>query len=528
MMGHVTYSADDAARHAKGGSSDARASFDKAGLADRVVMSGGVHLNEQVRVASVPLKDVWSERELNAAAVEIGLVADAAGKSRPRDVRASGDARLKVVDAAKDGKGSRSSSMAAEVLTATFIQASEGARLDEVKGDGRTTLERVSETGAVETGTGDALEVHFLSAPPKASARKSSDTGFAGADIASALQQGHVVVTRKAPRAKGDAGVPQTDRATAEKASFDGGTGMLTLSGDVQLANPEGSLSAERVAVEQKTGDATADGSVKASYRQGAGAVVHVLAQRAELKKASGTAFFHGGAGKLARLWQGGSQVEAPVLEFNQKQRRLVAKGDGTGAPMAVHTVLVSTGQISTKPAQLDAGKAGDPAKATAALRRPAVVRVASREMVYSDEAREADFTGGVRVESADGVMRGDRASAYLQTGSVDKAAAKKVDTNAGFLGGSVERVTVSGGIEIDQQGRRATGDKLVYTASDGLFVLTGTPAAPPRVVDQARGAVTGVELQFRAEDESVVISNGDKGGTGQRVHTETRVKRDR
>jgi len=39
---------------------------------------------------------------------------------------------------------------------------------------------------------------------------------------------------------------------------------------------------------------------------------------------------------------------------------------------------------------------------------------------------------------------------------------------------------------------------------------------------------VTGVELRFRSEDESVVISNGDKGGAGLRVHTETRVKRER
>jgi lipopolysaccharide export system protein LptA len=417
--------------------------------------------------------------------------------------------------------------MEADVLTAKFLLSNEGARLDEVKGDGRTTLERVSETGAVETSSGDALEVRFRSAATKASARKSSDAGFEGADIANALQQGHVVVTRKSPRTKGDAGAPQADHATAERASFDGGSEMLTLSGDVQLANPDGSLSAERVAVEQKSGDATAEGSVKATYRQGsAGSMVHVLAQRAELKKASGTAFFHGGAGKLARLWQGGSQVEAPVLEFNQKQRRLVAKGEGAGTPMAVHTVLVSTGSAST-PAQ-DTAKAGDLAKGNAAMRKPSVVRVVSREMVYSDEAREAEFTGGVRVESADGVMRGDRAAAYLQTGSADKAVAKKVDTGAAFLGGSVERVTVNGGIEIDQPGRRATGDKLAYTASDGLFVLSGTPATPPRVVDQARGVVTGVELRFHAEDESVVISNGDNGGTGLRVHTETRVKRER
>jgi lipopolysaccharide export system protein LptA len=129
-------------------------------------------------------------------------------------------------------------------------------------------------------------------------------------------------------------------------------------------------------------------------------------------------------------------------------------------------------------------------------------------------------------VDSADGVMRGDRAAAFLEAAGAKRPAGK--ETEAGLLGGSVERVVVSGGLEIDQPGRRATGDRLVYTASDGLFVLTGTSSVSPRVVDQARGVVTGEELRFRAADESVVISNGERNGSGPRVHTETRVKRDR
>jgi lipopolysaccharide export system protein LptA len=285
----------------------------------------------------------------------------------------------------------------------------------------------------------------------------------------------------------------------------------MTLSGAVEMHNSEGSMWADRVVMEQKTGDATIEGSLKASYRQAAqGEAVHVLADRAEMKKVSDTVVFYGSASRLARLWQGGSQVEAPVLEFAQKQRRLVARGDrgsSTGGPSA--------------------GKGGG-SSATDTLRRPAVVRIASREMIYSDEARTAEFSGGVKVDSSDGVMRGEQATAYLE-GQQSKAVKKPVsNANAGFLGGSVERVVVSGAIEIDQQGRRAIGERLVYTAGDGLFVLTGTPGAPPRVMDQARGAVTGAELRFRASDESVVISNGETSGAGQRVRTETRVKRER
>jgi lipopolysaccharide export system protein LptA len=91
-----------------------------------------------------------------------------------------------------------------------------------------------------------------------------------------------------------------------------------------------------------------------------------------------------------------------------------------------------------------------------------------------------------------------------------------------------VERVVVSGSIEIEQMGRRATGDRLIYTASDGVFVLTGTDAQPPKVMDAMRGTITGKELRFRQQDASVVISNGDTGSAGPRVRTETRVKRER
>ena len=94
-----------------------------------------------------------------------------------------------------------------------------------------------------------------------------------------------------------------------------------------------------------------------------------------------------------------------------------------------------------------------------------------------------------------------------------------------GFMGGSVERMVVTGHIEMEQPGRRATGEQLVYTASDGMFVLTGTPAGRPKVAGRQRGTVTGTSLRFHSGDDSVVVSNGGESGAGQRVRTETRVK---
>ena len=522
MTGQVKYSVDEPVRQAQGEAKEVRAFFDGKGQAEKVVLNGDVRLNEHIG-ATNGASNATSTRELSASAVELGMVVDERGRLRPRDVKASGDARLKVIDAGKDGKGSRTSAMEADVLTAHFVGANGGQRLDVVKGTGRTTLEQVSETGVVETSQGDSLEARFRSAAG-GSVRKGAAGGVGPAgreEIASAVQQGHVVLTRKVAAKAGDGGAPEIEHATAARASYDGDTQRMTLSGSVEMRNAEGSMWSDRVVMEQKTGDVTVEGSLKASYRQAAqGESVHVLADHAEMKKASDTVFFYGGAGRLARLWQGGSEVEAPVLEFAQKQRKLVARGDRGGDMMPVRTVLVSTGAPSAE-------KAGATSKSDV-LRRPVVVRIASHEMTYSEETRAAEFSGGVKVDSSDGVMRGQQATAYLE-GQQAKASKKPVSSDdASFFGGGVDRVVVSGAIEIDQQGRRATGERLVYTASDHLFVLTGTPGTPPRVMDSVRGTVTGAELRFRASDESVVVSNGEMGGVGQRVRTETRVKRDR
>jgi lipopolysaccharide export system protein LptA len=250
------------------------------------------------------------------------------------------------------------------------------------------------------------------------------------------------------------------------------------------------------------------------------------------MKHDSQVAKFYGVTGKQARLWQGASQVDAPVLEFEQKQRRLLAHGEGQGSAMAVHTVLVGGGTS----AKVGDSKVGKPVGGG----KTEVVRILSRELVYSDEARRADFTGGVQVDSADGSMRGQQAVVYLQAAAAKpsqagagvasgtQAEGKTANggpAGAGFMGGKVERVVASGNIEMQQPGRHATGEQVVYTASDGMFVLTGTAAALPKVVDDRQGTVTGTSLRFHAGDENVVVSNGGESSAGQRVRTETRVK---
>ena len=124
--------------------------------------------------------------------------------------------------------------------------------------------------------------------------------------------------------------------------------------------------------------------------------------------------------------------------------------------------------------------------------------------------------------------MKARKATAYLTSSDKKDVAANAKKGPDGFLGGSVDRLIAAGDVEIDQPGRHGMGEQMVYTASDQMFVLTGTRDAPPKIEDEVRGTVTGESIRFHAGDDSVVvvgesIEQGKGKATGKR--TETRVK---
>jgi lipopolysaccharide export system protein LptA len=75
------------------------------------------------------------------------------------------------------------------------------------------------------------------------------------------------------------------------------------------------------------------------------------------------------------------------------------------------------------------------------------------------------------------------------------------------------------GNVVVVQPSRHADGKRLVYTASDDKFVLTG---GPPSIFDAERGKITGVSLTFFRGDDRVLV----EGAASTPVVTQTRVAR--
>jgi lipopolysaccharide export system protein LptA len=595
LTGAVKYSLDRPLRQVRGQADVATINFDGQSKPQpqHAVFTGAVHMTERTR-ASEAAREPWSTRDLVAAKVDAdltpaGRAPGEAGKAQLRDAEATGSPHLTVVNngslASNSGEGT--TELAADDLKAHLIATGDAKlppQLDTIAGRGHTVLRQMSVDGIEQTSVGDTLDAKFrgknaaggartrpvaAAVAGKAGASPSSPVaGGMGLDsLWSAVQQGHVTLTRRAPaRARADAKTgpvsshDDVERAMAERAVYDGDQDRMTLTGGVELTDAGSELWANQVALDHKTGDSHAVGGVKVDYVQDAAArysthdggtvmngapsgmaqPTHILADRADMERATDIATFYG---KPVRLWQGGDQVQAPVIEFSRPQQRLIARGEaGTGWSTAtqaaqVHTVLMSA-RSSPGAAKGGAAKAGS---GTAGCENPVagkagagtaggdgasanVVRIASGGLIYSGIQRQADFTGGIRADTLDGTIRANEATVYRQQVTGGGGAGTGA---VPALAGDLDRVVATGHVQLDKPGLRATGERLVYTASDRVFLLTGDSKAPPKAVD-AQGTTTGAALRFQSS------CDGSGGGTvealgaaGQEVHTDARIGND-
>jgi lipopolysaccharide export system protein LptA len=241
------------------------------------------------------------------------------------------------------------------------------------------------------------------------------------------------------------------------------------------------------------TGDATAEGNVKSTYsdlrEQPNGALlasaspIHITARSMTVHRTSAIATYTGDA----RIWQDANVVEAPTIQFDRDHRSVVAQGNGE----PVSTVLV----------QVDKKGTATP------------VAITSLRLTYTDDQHRAHFEGGVTVRGADATVTADHMDAFMIPRGQSSG-------NQSLKGqGQLDRMVAEGDVVIQEPARRAQGDKLVYTAADDKFILTG---GSPSIFDAEHGKITGDSLTFYKRDDRVLVEGRDSSPTV----TQTRVAR--
>jgi len=562
LLGRVTLTDTNPLRPTHGSAAQVDARFNAQGGPAEVVASGGAAVSLVDHAADARTQGAGLGRDMQGERMEASF-APGPRKSSARltQLHASGAARARGQSAMTPAKGKpllpgapplRLTEVAADDLRVAFVTGPNNrAEPRHLSGSGHTLLRQSAPLGELQSSTGDTLEMAFAEQPAVAS------SAHAGGELTleTALQTGHVSLRSQPaaepstngaePSANRGSPAPQITTATAERALYRNAEQQLTLTGEAHLVTASGSVNAPTVVLHQQTQDADASGGVLATLLGGgetapavpanpapsanstnpprAAPVTHVLAATAHFVHATQLSEFRDSDAHPAQVWQEGSRVQAALLLFDGAHHTFSARPAGPGG--LVHAVFISA--PGTTPG------AGAPTPGSA-------VRIASPRMDYSDLRREAVFAGGVAIEGSLGQVRGQRAVAFLTPASgpaasspASSAAPRMAGSPASSpigspVSGSIERVVVSGEVDLQQPGREATGEQLLYTAASGDYVLTGTPARPPHVVDAQQGNVTGATLLFGAVGSTIVVA-GEPGTRSKatRVRTETRVRTD-
>jgi lipopolysaccharide export system protein LptA len=226
----------------------------------------------------------------------------------------------------------------------------------------------------------------------------------------------------------------------------------------------------------------------------------HAVADDAQINKTTDQATFKG----HARLWQQANSISAPLIVLERQKKTLDATSTSPAEPVRV--VLLTNGGI---PSASNAGK-----KSAGKSAQPSVVRVRGSDLVYSDVERKAVMVGGamgsVVAETESATSTSNQVELYLLPAGTHSTGGQ----------GQVDGMKASGHVLVSSEGRRGIGEQLTYTGTTGEFVLTGTAATQPRIIDPVRGTVTGEALIFHSGDDSVSIEGG-----GRETRTETTVR---
>ena len=355
-------------------------------------------------------------------------------------------------------------------------------------------------------GTPDA---HIVSSTPGQPDRVSTSDSI---DAAFLPEGGIEFITQKGHVTYSDAQAPDKQmQAWANLARYTPADQMLALTGNPRVVNGGMQTTANTIRINRATGDALAEGDVKSAYSQlkeqpdgallASSSPIHVTAQTMTAHSNPGIAIYTGGA----RLWQDANVIEAPSIQFDRDRRFVTAQG--TPAHQ-VQTILVQK-EKAGEPTP----NAGKDVKKAPPQARSSSVSITATKLTYADSERRAHYEGGVVAQGAEFSAAAKTVDAYL-------VAHNQTSTNQSFAGpGQLDHMVAEGDVIVQQPKRRAEGQKLVYTAAEDKFVLTG---GPPSIFDAEQGKITGVSLTFFRRDDRVLV----EGEASTPVVTQTRVAR--
>jgi lipopolysaccharide export system protein LptA len=276
--------------------------------------------------------------------------------------------------------------------------------------------------------------------------------------------------------------------ANADHATLEQQEDRMQLEGTARMWDDTGSSRADRILMNQKTGDFTAEGHVastrqpdkdgKSSAMLSNDEVMQARAQKMTSTDHNLKIRYEGSA----VAWQGANRVEADRIDIDRDRQ-----------------VMEAHGKVISQFVDKDKTKQGeDPAPPKPAT-APIFTVVHAPDMVYTEETRIAVYSGGADLKRPDMAVTGKEIRAFLkdadQDSSLDKA----------FASGTVKIVSTS---EKLKRTRTGTSEHAEYYADEQKVILQD---GKPLLVDSVKGRTTGEQLTWWANDDRLLINGVEK-----------------
>lgn len=265
----------------------------------------------------------------------------------------------------------------------------------------------------------------------------------------------------------------QGDRkARAAKATMDSDHDLITLQTGARMWDATGSTSADIIRMEQETGNFMAEGRVNSSRQPdrkkpssemlSGDEPLQAIAQRMTSANRNRLVHYEG----QAVLWQGSDRIQADRIDIDRDNRRLTARG------------RVVTQFVEQCPAAV-------------------FTTVKASELVYTEQDRLANYTGGVVLDRPGLQVKSAELRAFLAESG------KKSDS-----GSRLEKAYADGRVEIVQVAadriRKGTGEHGEYYPAEEKIILRGGEA---QLADNKRGNTRGAELTYFAGDDRLLVT---------------------
>jgi len=305
-------------------------------------------------------------------------------------------------------------------------------------------------------------------------------------------------------------------KAQADAASLEQASNVMNLESHARISDDTGSTVGDHIELQQATGDFDARGhasttrlpeeTTKGEKKTGSDILddqepTHGLADRVTSGNRNHLIHYVGNA----VLWQASNRIQADRIDVDRDKKMLVADGQ------VISQFQDNDKSDEAKSDDKDSGGSGaDEKKPKPAAAQPIFTIVKAQHMVYTDQDRQAIYTGGANFWRPTLTVKCATLKAFLNDNKSDQDSR----INHAFADGSVDILEISPGRQ-----RIGNSEHAEYYADEGKIILTG---GAPRLHDTVRGDSTGEKLTYFTDDNKLLID----GNLQKQVRTHLKKKK--